>query len=132
MGKACILIVEDEDAICQIIREALEPFAKVSIVHNGAEGLEQARMLQPDLILLDLTMPGLDGLDVLKKLKSHPTTRTIPVVIVSARGESQALFEGQAMGAVDHVIKPFDLQVLRKVVERQLAMRGAIHRQGDA
>ena len=118
-----VLIIEDEEPIRRFIRRVLESSCEVHEAADGAEGLKQARWVQPAVILLDLRMPGLDGLTVLAKLKAEPHTATIPVIIVSGRGETDLLIEGQRMGAVDHVIKPFDVEDLRGVVHRQLVLR---------
>src|SRR3989338_3727377 len=100
--SAKVLVIEDEEAIRRVIGRVLEPLYEVHEAPDGPEGLKQARWVQPDLILLDLRMPGLDGLTVLAKLKADQRTATIPVVIVSGRGETDLLIEGQRMGAVDH------------------------------
>lgn len=125
-------MIEDEEAIRRVIGRVLEPLYEIHEAPDGPEGLKQARWVQPDLILLDLRMPGLDGLTVLAKLKADQRTATIPVVIVSGRGETDLLIEGQRMGAVDHVIKPFDVEDLREVVRRQIALRGAPPAAGEA
>ena len=119
-----VLIIEDEAPIRSLIRRALEPGYQVYESPDGTDGLKQARWVQPDLILLDLRMPGLDGLTVLAKLKADRKTAAIPLVIVSGRGETDLLIEGQRMGAVDHIIKPFGVEELRGVIKRQLALRG--------
>ena len=119
-----VLIIEDEAPIRSLIRRTLEPAYEVFESPDGTDGLKQARWVQPDLILLDLRMPGLDGLTVLAKLKADRKTAAIPVVIVSGRGETDLLIEGQRMGALDHVIKPFTVEELRGVIQRQLALRG--------
>ena len=122
--RAKILVIEDEEAIRHFMGRVLESLYEIHEAPDGAEGIKQARWVQPELILLDLRMPGLDGLTVLAKLKADQRTATIPVVIVSGRGETDLLIEGQRMGAVDHIIKPFDVSDLRDVVQRQLALRG--------
>ena len=125
MDRARILIIEDEEPIRVFMRRALEPNYDVALAADGVEGLKQARWQRPQLILLDLRMPGLDGMTVLAKLKASVRTRGIPVVIVSARGETDALVESQRMGAEDHLIKPFDIDDLREVIIRQLALHEA-------
>ena len=120
LSKARILVIEDEEGIRRFIKEALEPFYEVVVAGNGQEGLTQARWEKPALILLDLRMPGMDGLSVLAQLKGNRQTNAIPVVIVSGQGDTAMLMEGQRAGAVDHVIKPFTLEELRKVIQRQL------------
>jgi DNA-binding response OmpR family regulator len=115
-----ILIIEDEARIRHLIEEALRPLYEVHVACDGEEGLASATTMGADLILLDLRMPKLDGLSVLAKLKADPLTCAIPVVIVSADGETKTLMSGQRAGAADHLIKPFAVQDLRQVIRRQL------------
>ena len=118
-----ILVIEDEAGIRKFIQRVLEPDYEVLLSEDGAEGLKQARWGKPHLILLDIHMPGFDGLTVLAKLKAHEETRMIPVVIVSVQGDTDVLLECQRGGAVDQIIKPFNVEDLRTVIERQLWMR---------
>jgi len=124
MTQLKILIIEDEPGICRLMQSVLEPAYTVHVANDGEQGLQQARWVKPDLILLDLRLPKMDGLSVLAKLKADRETNAIPVVIVSARGETDALIDGQRAGAVDHLIKPFEVTDLRHVVQRQLSVRG--------
>ena len=123
IAKARILVIEDEDGIRKFIKRVLEPTYEIHLASNGAEGLNQTRWVKPDLILLDIRMPGLDGLTVLAKLKANEKTRMIPVVIVSAKGETDTLLESQRGGAADQLIKPFNVEDLRAAIERQLIVR---------
>ena len=123
MRKAKILIVEDEDGIRRLVKAALEPDYEVHEAADGVEGVNQARWIKPHLILLDLHLPELDGFGVLAKLKAHQETNTIPVVIVSVEGDTDALLACQRAGATDHLIKPFHIEDLRKVIQRHLAVR---------
>jgi DNA-binding response OmpR family regulator len=122
--KPRLLIIEDEEGIRHFMQRALEPAYEVHLASQGQEGVNQARWVKPDLILLDIRMPGFDGLTVLAKLKASALTRAIPVVIVSGRGDSEMMMACQQAGAVDHVIKPFNVTDLRDVIERQLVLRG--------
>ena len=125
MGKAHILVIEDEEGIRRFMRRVLEPTYEVHEAADGETGLHEALWVKPNLILLDLRMPGhLSGLEVLAKLKGDPKTSGIPVIVVSMQGETDMLLECQHAGAVDHVIKPFDINDLRKAVQRQLAGLG--------
>ena len=124
MYLARILVIDDEDGVRSFIRRALESDYEVHLAKDGEEGIRQAASVQPDLILLDLRMPGLTGLDVLAKLKAAEQTSGIPVVVVSMQGETDILIECQRAGAVDHVIKPFNLDDLRRVIQRQLSGLG--------
>ena len=122
--RATVLVIEDEESIREFMRQALESVHDVMLAANGAEGLARAEREKPDLILLDLRMPGLDGLSVLSRLKAHQKTSGIPVVIVSGQGDTDALLEGQRAGAIDHIIKPFRVEDLYAVVQRQLSFFG--------
>lgn len=121
MSPARILAIEDEEGIRKFLKRALEPDYEVHVAANGEEGVNQARWVKPDLILLDLRMPGMGGLSVLAQLKANTQTNAIPVVIVSVQGDTDMLLECQRAGAVDHVIKPFDVDELRRVIRRQLS-----------
>ena len=122
MSQPTILIVEDEPAIRRLVKETLESRYAIQEAVDGLDGLQRAQSVKPDLIILDLRMPGLDGLSVLRKLKADRQTAGIPVVIVSVHGETDMLLEGQRSGAADHLIKPFDINDLRRVVSRQLPL----------
>lgn len=117
-----ILIIDDEAGMRDLIKEALEADFQIFLAENGQSGLEQARTLKPDLVLLDIRMPDMDGMTVLRKLKTDHATQAIPVVMVSVHGETDILLESQRAGAADHVIKPFKLEELRKVVHRQFPL----------
>ena len=124
MRKPKVLLIDDEPQIRQLISLALGPQYDIIEAGDGAAGVSAAQEWQPDLILLDLRMPGLDGLAVLRKLKAHERTAGVPVIIVSALGDTETLMEGQRSGAADHLIKPFDVNELRRVVHRQLPAAG--------
>ncbi len=124
MMRARILVVDDEEKIRKVIAAALGSSHDVELAADGIEGLAKARRLHPDLILLDLQMPGLHGLTVLAKLKAGSRTSTIPVIVVSVQGETESLLECQHAGAVDQVIKPFQVENLRRIVQRQLSLLG--------
>ncbi len=115
-----ILIVDDEPAIRRIMTQALTPTYEVIEASDGLDGFLLAVTEHPDLILLDLQLPALHGLAVLAKLKAHKETSRIPVIIVSVRGETESLSEGQRGGALDYVVKPFEIDELRRVVRRHL------------
>ena len=132
MKRPRVLAVDDEEGIRKYIARALEPSFKVLTAADGAEGLRQAAAEQPQLILLDIHLPGLDGLSVLARLKTSPQTSAIPVVIVSVAGQTDILLEAQQGGAVDHVIKPFTIEELRRVVQRNLVPEAAQPSGGDA
>jgi len=119
-----VLVIEDEPKVRDFIRGALEPEFEILEAGNGKEGIDQVSVNKPDVILLDLRLPRVDGLAVLARLKSDKTTGAIPVIIISAKGHTDSLMEGQRAGAVDYLIKPFTIEQLRGVVRLQLSSRG--------
>lgn len=108
-----ILIVEDELEIAELMRFHLqrEGFPS-SIVQSGRIALSAVETNRPDLILLDLMLPDLDGLEVCRRLKWAPQTRSIPILIVSAKGDEADIVAGIELGADDYVTKPFSPKVL--------------------
>jgi DNA-binding response OmpR family regulator len=108
MSKPFILIVEDDEAIATVVMRSLErEDLKSKIVATGTLALQQARDNHPSLILLDLGLPDIDGLQVLDMLKRDPETMHTPVIILTARGESDDKVKGLNLGADDYVTKPF-------------------------
>jgi len=108
-----ILIVEDETDIIELLTFNLEREGyRVESARTGEEGLEKARRLAPDLILLDLMLPKVDGLEVCKLLRAKDSTRHIPVIMLTAKGEEADVVTGLEVGADDYVAKPFSPKVL--------------------
>ena len=108
MAREKILIVEDEVDILEVIEYNLsrEGFRVLSS-REGDEGVRIARSDAPDLVLLDLMLPGLDGLEVCRRLKADPVTSDIPIIMVTAKGEESDVVLGLGIGADDYVTKPF-------------------------
>jgi two-component system phosphate regulon response regulator PhoB len=112
-SKADILIIEDEEDIRELVRYNLERERfKTQEAESGEEGLELALKKQPDLILLDLMLPGKDGLEICRQLKKNDKTQNIPVVMMTARGEESDIVTGLELGAEDYIVKPFSPKVL--------------------
>lgn len=124
MGK--ILVVEDDRDIRELIAFTLR-FAglEVETASGGMDGLEKARVFQPDLILLDVRMPKMTGFEVCQHLKQEAQTAHIPVVFLSARGQEAEIREGMALGAVDYILKPFSPEELPGRVQAILKRAGA-------
>ncbi len=103
-----ILVVEDEPAIAEVLQHNLrrEGFA-VDLEHRGDAALDAIRTRPPDLLLLDLMLPGMDGLELVRILKRDPATAAIPIVMLTARGEEVDRIVGFELGADDYVAKPF-------------------------
>jgi two-component system, OmpR family, phosphate regulon response regulator PhoB len=124
MTKPRILIVEDERQLVKTLeynfqREGFE----TAVAHDGSEGLRKAQTLIPDLIVLDLMLPGLNGLEVCREVRSGERTRHIPIIMMTARAEETDQVVGFSMGADDYVTKPFSNKVLMQRIKAQLRRR---------
>jgi two-component system phosphate regulon response regulator PhoB len=124
MSKPRILIVEDERQLVKTLeynftREGYETI----VAHDGSEGLRKAQMLLPDLVLLDLMLPVMNGLDVCREIRAGEKTRGIPVIMLTARAEETDQVVGFSMGADDYVTKPFSPKVLIQRIKAQLRRR---------
>ena len=128
MPEACVLLIDDEEPILRFLRNALtgQPYRLVEAA-NGREGLAKAASYNPDLILLDLGLPDMDGLEVLKELRGWSA---IPVIILSARGQEQDKIKGLDAGADDYLTKPFsvgELLARMRACLRRKALGGQDH-----
>lgn len=111
-----VLLAEDDPHIARLVAFKLEKEGfRVTIAEDGERALERARAEPFDLILLDIMMPVLDGLQVLQELQQDPRLKGIPVVMLSAKGHERDVERALSLGAVDYVVKPFHPQ---KLVER--------------
>ncbi len=119
--KAMILLVEDEDTLRRVMRDLLEQEGyAVCEASDGAEALEQVDRHAPDLVLLDLNLPNVDGYTVLAQLRSRPATRSLPVVVLSARGDEDNEVRVLRLGATDFLTKPFRPRALSARLEATL------------
>lgn len=117
--KAKILIIDDEKDLVSLIRARLEESDyNVIFAFSGLEGLDKAGQEPPDLILLDIMMPGMDGYEVLNRLKNDEKTSRIPVIMLTGKGELKSIFEAQQLRAIDYIIKPIDIKLLLKLIKR--------------
>jgi DNA-binding response OmpR family regulator len=126
MAKPAILVVEDDVDILRLITYNLETSGfEVATAQDGYEGLALARRRVPDLIILDLMLPGLDGFEVCKELKRNEATRRTPLLMLTARGEEVDRIVGLELGADDYVVKPFSPRELilrvRAILKRYMA-----------
>jgi PAS domain S-box-containing protein len=124
--KAKILIVDDYADEISILSEELQPDYQVFAATDGPQALERVAANRPDLILLDVVMPGMSGHDVCRRLKDDKDTRNIPVIFITSKGEEQDETEGFALGAVDYITKPFHLAVVRARVTTILKLKKEI------
>jgi len=115
------LVVDDDAMIVKLQSMILERAGfDVVTASNGQEGLDQAAATHPDVVLLDVMMPGIDGLEVTRRLKADAATKAIPVILVSARTGMEDIDAGRAAGADEYVKKPFDPDDLVDLLERLL------------
>jgi two-component system phosphate regulon response regulator PhoB len=121
MSKATILVVDDEEDIRELVALNLdrEGFT-VLTCETGEQALALARAKMPNLVVLDLMLPGIDGLEVCKRLKADPTLQQIPLVMLTAKGEESDIVAGLELGADDYITKPFSGKVLVARVRRLL------------
>ncbi|MDD3587743.1 MAG: response regulator transcription factor [Thermoguttaceae bacterium] len=114
MFKEKILVVEDDESIREMLGILLESrgYTQVTLVASGEEALESAEKSPFALVLLDLTLPGIDGLEVCQRLQKIPQNAHSPIVMLTARGAESDIVVGLEMGAVDYIVKPFNNQTL--------------------
>ena len=113
MAHESILAVEDDEDILELLKYNLAKEGyRVTAVTSGEEALRLARSTMPDLILLDLMLPGVDGLEVCRSLKMDAKTRLAPIIMLTAKGEEADIVTGLELGAEDYITKPFSTRVL--------------------
>ena len=121
MAAPSILVVDDQPINVQLLKRKLEREGiRVTAAYNGLEALDLTRKLMPDLILLDVMMPDMDGIEVCQRLQADETTRGIPVIFITARTTKESKLEGLSVGAVDYITKPIDLDETLARVQTQL------------
>jgi len=125
--KETILVVDDENDILELLRYNLSKEGySVHGVTNGEDAIRTVKANPPDLVILDLMLPGVDGLDVCKVLKNNPGTRNIPIIMLTAKGDESDIVLGLELGADDYITKPFSPKELRarvKAVLRRTAVK---------
>lgn len=120
VGVARILVADDEPDVLFMTAYALRALGGHTVIEarNGVDALDLARQIQPDLIVLDIKMPQMDGIVVCRNIRATPGMETTPVILLSARGQRAEVEEGWAAGASDYIIKPYAPDVLvRRVSE---------------
>jgi two-component system phosphate regulon response regulator PhoB len=124
MAHESILAVEDDEDILELLKYNLAKEGyRVTAVTTGEEGLRLAHATTPDLILLDLMLPGVDGLEVCRSLKMDAKTRLAPIIMLTAKGEEADIVTGLELGAEDYITKPFSTRVLLARVRTVLRRR---------
>ena len=121
MAAPKVMVVDDQPINVQLLKRKLEREGmQVVAAHNGVDAILQIKEHLPDIILLDVMMPDMDGIEVCQRLHADPATRSIPVIFITARATKESKIEGLAVGAVDYITKPIDLDVTLARVQTQL------------
>ena len=123
MKKGKILVVDDEINITQILEFSIGSEGyEVITARNGEDAIDKARREQPDLIVLDIMMPKIDGYEACRILKANPLTKNIPVVLLTAKGRDIDKRLGYEVGATDHIVKPFSPSKLIDRIQQLLSL----------
>lgn len=132
MGKERILVVDDEEDILELIRHNLSKEGyDIICAQSGEDALKSAVRTAFDLMILDLMLPGVDGLEVAKRLKGDPDTRHIPIIMLTAKGEEADVVTGLELGADDYITKPFSPRVLLARIKAVLRRGKGAPEEGD-
>ena len=126
MSDKVILIIDDEDEVCRVVKEGLERLdsSKVLAANNGKDGLHIAKKSQPDLILLDIGMPSMNGFQVLELLKEDHETYHIPVVMLTAENEDAFKITASRLYSEDYITKPTSVMEVKNKIDPILARFG--------
>ena len=119
-----VVIADDDPDIRRLVEMTVtNAGCDVTVASDGEEALERVRESKPDLVILDVLMPRMDGWEVARALKSDPATREVPVMFLTSRGQEHDVLEGFDSGAVDYIVKPFSPRELQVRVRAVLAKR---------
>lgn len=118
-GNKRVLVVDDEKDVCETISLMLEGAGHETLIAaNGEDALKMATDEKPDLVLLDILLPGIDGFEVLSKLKVDTETQRIPIIIVSGKRDAESVLKAKNLGSNEYLMKPFTAQELLKIISR--------------
>ncbi len=136
LQSGTLLIVEDNDEMRALLQDIFSPLYRIIALADGKTALEQAKATKPDLVLLDLMLPGVSGIELCKKLKTDLATKGIPVVLLTAVAASEKKIEALQMGADDFIVKPFETNELiarvNGLINNRIALRDALAAAGDS
>lgn len=118
-----VMVVDDTEVNIDILVETLGNEYDVSVAMDGEDALQDIAENPPDLILLDIMMPGMDGYQVCEKLKEEDRTRDIPIIFLTSLAEKQDKAKGFQLGAVDYITKPFNPEVVMERVKNQFELK---------
>lgn len=119
-SKSRIMVVDDSDTILSTATKFLSPLYEVLTVNDGFKCLAAVQEAKPDLLLLDIMMPKLNGYQALQLIKSNPEFESLPIIILSGKDSAFDKARGQLMGCTDYLVKPFERQPLLDVIRRHL------------
>jgi len=115
-----ILLIEDDDLLRRLVSRALMEEYDVIAAENGEDGLRFAEEVLPDLILCDICLPDMDGFDILRRIREQETTRTLPLIFITALNERAEIRKGMTLGADDYLVKPFSVYELHQSIQATL------------
>jgi two-component system response regulator MtrA len=125
--QARVLVADDDEDILALVKAVLERAGhEVITVHDGAQALESVQAKSPDLVVLDISMPELDGLEVLRRVRADAVTRDLPVILLTAQAQEVDVERGYATGASAYVKKPFSPRELAERVDALLPQSGGL------
>lgn len=133
--KPTVLLVEDTEDFRFYLKENLQQYYQVLEAADGESGWQKALSTQPDLVVSDITMPGMDGLSLCRKIRGNARTRHIPVILLTAMGEETVQLEGLDAGADDYLVKPFSFEIMlsrvRNLLERKAPVQWVIPKDAE-
>ncbi len=133
MSKPTVLVVEDDRSHADVIRYNLEQAGyEVNVAHDGLAGLRRAQLKVPDLVILDLMLPEIDGIEVCRRLRANGATSKVLILMLTAKAEETDQVVGFAVGADDYVTKPFSVKILLERVKALLRRRVSGEASGDS
>ncbi len=121
--KALVLVIDDDHDLCNYLSESLSDSFRILSAENGKEGLELANLYSPDVIISDVMMPEMDGLELCTRLKTEIQTSHIPVILLTARSEAEHYIEGLETGADDYIAKPFNVRIIEAKIKNLIENR---------
>ncbi|MDH3510400.1 MAG: response regulator [Gammaproteobacteria bacterium] len=126
-ASGTVLIADDDPMTRALVRGSLEQLGyKVEEAADGLETLEALSQYKPDILLLDIKMPGMDGIETLKKLRKRPDGKDLPVIMLTGLADSDSAAKAAAAGATDYVTKPINWRLLGQRIRHQLHLNGRI------
>lgn len=126
IGETTVLVVDDEEDIRELLRYNLENAGYVTaMAATGEEALRQAAACAPGVMILDLMLPGIGGLDVCRRLRAGEEAKDLPIIMLTAKGEEEDIVKGLELGADDYIVKPFSVAVLLARIQAVLRRKSA-------